>query len=194
MRDERVRTVVEAGLTIALFVVVQYLGIRLPINIAGGSISLGMLPIVVLAIRRGPVIGIFTGALCGVLDYWLLEPFFVHPAQVVLDYPIAFGAVGLAGLGARFARSMAAARDSVSSGGVAAGLALVGACGRFVAHYVSGMIFFGANAPAGQPVWLYSLVYNASYMVPSAIAVAILAAIIVPALNRAVPRVVTGGV
>jgi thiamine transporter len=69
----------------------------------------------------------------------------------------------------------------------------VGGAGRLACSFVSGIIFFGANAPEGQPVWLYSLVYNLSYIVPSLVVCAGLGALVVPALERAVPTRGEGG-
>src|SRR5512136_2744499 len=67
---------------------------RLP---QGGSINLGMVPIFWLAIRRGLTIGAFGGAVFGLVDL-AIEPFVVHPIQLVLDYPLAFAVLGLAGV------------------------------------------------------------------------------------------------
>ena len=67
----------------------------------GGSINLGMVPIFWLAIRRGPKIGIFAGAVLGVVDL-AIEPFVVNPAQFILDYPLAFACLGLAGFFCKF--------------------------------------------------------------------------------------------
>ncbi len=193
MRNERVRIIVEIGLTVALFAALQYLGIRLPINIAGGSISVAMLPIVVLALRRGPLVGVAAGALCGVVDGLLLEQFFFHPVQVVLDYPVAFGAVGLAGLGAGQVRRATESRSTLGVGLTTVPWTILGCAARLGAHWVSGVIFFASSAPAGQAAWVYSLLYNASYIVPSTVAVAVLAALIVPVLERAVPPATAAG-
>ena len=63
----------------------------------GGSITLGsMVPILILALRRGPYIGIFAGIVFGIVQlalggYWLTL------IQVLLDYPVAFGVLGIAG-------------------------------------------------------------------------------------------------
>lgn len=192
VRDDRVRLLVEAALSVALAAVLGSIKITLPWNIAGGSVSLSMLPLFVLAMRRGVWWGIAAGGLYGFVDY-LMEPFFVHWAQVLLDYPIAFGACGLAGTVRRL-RSTGAGAAAASQRALAG--ALVGGAGRLAAHFVSGVIFFGQNAPEGQPVWLYSLLYNASYLLPSVIACALAAALIVPALARAVPddRSTTGGI
>ena len=56
---------------------------------------------------------------------------------------------------------------------------VIGGLLRFLIHFIGGIVFFGSYAPEGQPVWLYSLVYNASYMIPSIILSAIVAVIII---------------
>ena len=44
---------------------------------------------------------------------------------------------------------------------------LLGSGLKFLAHVISGAVFFGNYAPKGTPVWIYSLVYNGTYMLPS---------------------------
>jgi thiamine transporter len=122
----------------------------------GGSINLGMVPIFWLALRRGPKIGIFAGAVLGVVDL-AIEPFVVHPIQFVLDYPLAFACLGLAGFFRKFSRA-----------GPAIGVA-VGGAGRFLCHFTSGVVYFPNYAPAGMSPIVYSIVYNGTYMVPSII-------------------------
>lgn len=187
MRSQRTRILVEIALSVALSAVLSMLAVRLPINFAGGTISLSMVPILVLALRRGVLPGVIAGALFGFVDY-LIEPFFVAPMQVLLDYPLAFGAVGLAGLGsALFRRAYATSPSRAALWAVP--FIVLGGAGRFAAAWVSGVVFFGQNAPAGQPVWLYSLVYNLSYIVPSiAICIAV-ALVVLPAVEFAVPTV-----
>jgi thiamine transporter len=122
----------------------------------GGSINLGMVPIFWLALRRGPKIGIFAGAVLGVVDL-AIEPFVVNPAQFILDYPLAFACLGLAG----FFRKPAILGPMMG--------VVVGGTGRFLSHFVSGVIYFPSYAPAGMSPILYSAIYNAAYMVPSII-------------------------
>ena len=55
-----------------------------------------MLPIFVLAFRRGGRVGLLGGALFGMMKL-LTDPFIMHPVQVLLDYPIPFAALGVAG-------------------------------------------------------------------------------------------------
>lgn len=188
MRNERTRIIAEVGLAVALATVLNFLAARLPINIAGGSISLTMLPIMVVALRRGPVAGILAGALFGTIDL-ILEPYIVHWAQVLLDYPVPYALVGLAGFGSpAYRKWLARDRDDRASI-VAIVWMVVGVFGRFMAHFASGVIFFRDMTPAGMDPYWYSFLYNISYVGPAAIICIALAVIVLRALNRAVPVV-----
>ncbi len=120
----------------------------------GGSINIGMIPIFWLALRRGPKIGIAAGAVFGMADL-AIEPYIVHPIQFILDYPLAFAALGLAG----FFRQWRVY-------GPVTGV-IVGGTGRFLSHFVSGIVYFSYLAPPGQSPAVYSLIYNGAYMFPS---------------------------
>jgi len=84
-----------------------------------------------LALRRGPKIGIFAGAVLGVVDL-AIEPFVVNPAQFILDYPLAFACLGLAGFFRKF-----------NAVGPVVGV-VVGGTGRFLSHFTSGVIYFSS--------------------------------------------------
>lgn len=115
----------------------------------GGSITAGsMIPIFLLALRRGPAIGILSGLAFGLIVL-IEEPFLYHPIQVLLDYPIAFGALGLAG----FFKKKPLIGVSI------------GIIGRFISHFISGVIFFSSFAPEGMNPILYSAMYNGSYLI-----------------------------
>jgi thiamine transporter len=177
---------VEAGLTIALaYVLGRFMLFKLPF---GGSVSLDMLPILVFALRRGAGPGVVTGAAYGLLNYTIDPVAIVHWAQFLLDYAVAYGLVGIAGLGSRALRArIAAGRTASAMLGTATPLAVLAMAARFAAHFVSGVVFFGAYAPAGQPVALYSLIYNATYMGPSAVLCLVATLVVLPVLERAVP-------
>jgi len=142
---------VEAAVMVALATVLSVVVVyRMP---QGGSVTpASMVPLLVLALRRGPGVGFLAGAGFGFIQF-ALEPYVVHWAQVVLDYPLAFALLGLAGLFPRLPYV-----------GVAVGIA-----GRLASHVLSGVIFFASYAPAGMNPWVYSLVYNSSYLVPELI-------------------------
>jgi len=176
---------VEIALTVALSAALHFVSIwQMPM---GGSVSLDMLPIIVLAVRRGPGVGILAGALFGVVDYFI-EPFFVTWVQIALDYPVAYGLVGLAGVVAPlWRRALNQGRSLDGMWPVAALACLIAVTARFAAHFTSGVIFFASSAPAGTPVWAYSALYNATYLVPAALLIFIPAALLLPGLERAVP-------
>lgn len=184
MVTSRTRILTEAGLSIALaYVLGRFMIFKLPF---GGSVSLDMLPILVLALRRGAVPGVVTGALYGLLNYTIDPVAIVHWAQFILDYAVAYGLVGLAGLGSQSWRQRVVS-SPVAASVIAGAFALAAMFARFGAHFLSGIVFFGAYAPAGQPVALYSLIYNATYMGPSAALCLIAALIVLPVLEKAVP-------
>ena len=120
--------------------------IKFPQLPQGGSVTAAsMLPILWLALRRGPKVGLFAAIVYGFVQV-AFDPYIVHPAQLLLDYPIAFGFLGVAGFFQK--------RPFI---GVTFGI-----IGRFVAHFFSGIIFF-AEFAEGNPV-IYSAVYNGSYL------------------------------
>lgn len=123
----------------------------------GGSITpASMLPMMLFAYVYGMGPGLTLGAVYGVLQY-ILGPWFVSVPQVLLDYPIAFAMVGLAGA----FRKMESIRLGLSLGVILASL------GRLAASLVSGVVFFAEYAAAsGLSPLVYSLGYNGSYMGP----------------------------
>ncbi len=185
MSTSRTRILVEIALTIALAAVLNALKIwRMP---QGGTVSLVMLPLFVLAVRRGPVAGAVAGALYGVVDF-LVDPFPpVHWAQYALDYPVAYLMCGFAGVAApAWKRAVDRGRQARAVWTSVVPAIALAAVARWAVHWVSGVVFFGTYAPAGQPVWLYSLLYN-SYVPLSAVLSAAAAVAVLPVLSRVVP-------
>lgn len=138
----------------------------------GGSISLVMVPIALIGIRRGLLPGIVTGAVVGLLQL-VFGSSFVHPVQLLLDYPLAFAALGLSGL-VRLSENSSSSRRIV----LLWISLLAGAAGRFVCHFVSGVVWFGEYAPEGTPVAVYSFLYNITYLIPEMIITGIVLSII----------------
>lgn len=142
----RTRILVESALLVALAGVLSVSIYTLP---NGGSITLGsMVPIFFLALRRGPKVGIPAGGVFGLVYTFVPpNPFVVNPLQYVLDYPLAFAALGLTGF--------FPSRPLVGIG--------VGIFARFICHFISGVVFFYTFA-GSENVFLYSAAYNASFL------------------------------
>lgn len=168
---KEVRLYAELAVAIALAAVLDLISKSLPLPRLpyGGSISLRALPILIIALRHGTRAGVTAGGGYGAVDF-LIHPVFVHPIQLLLDYPIALGVLGCAGW-------VWGKRTALSWGRLVLGILL--GCGlRLAAHFISGVVFFAQFAPAGQPVWLYSLGYNSIYMIPETIILILLGPLI----------------
>jgi len=126
----------------------------------GGSVSLVMVPIALIAVRRGIIPGIVTGMIVGLLQLFM-GGYYVHPIQLLLDFPLAFAALGLAGI-VRISDYENKSKRNLAVWGAL----LVGVLVRFACHFTSGIVWFGEYAPDGMPVAWYSFVYNITYLLP----------------------------
>ena len=117
----------------------------------GGSITLlSMLIICLPGYWFGLGAGLMTGVAYGILQM-IIDPYILYPAQLIVDYLLAFGALGLSGL---FTNK----KNGLTFGYLAAVL------GRYVFAVISGWIFFGEYAWEGWSALPYSLAYNAIYI------------------------------
>ena len=150
------KVLAEMAITIALATVLSYIKIfNMPY---GGSVTLGsMVPILLISFRRDIKVGVTTGIVYGFVQMFL-DGWFYSPVGMFLDYPFAFGVLGLAGL---FKKQPII--------GV-----IIGLVGRFVGHFISGVVFFGMYAPEGMSPVFYSAVYNGSYILPEMVISAVL--------------------
>lgn len=160
----KTRILVECALMIAVGTVLANIKIFTMPN--GGSITLlSMLPFVLVSFRHGTKWGLFTGLVNSLLQmmlgFWAppVPSFLYFLGEVLLDYVLAFMALGLADV---FARPF---KDRTV--GVAVGTAAVCLL-RFLCSFFSGVLIWG-NLSDGLPAWTYSLSYNASYMLPETI-------------------------
>lgn len=165
-----VRAIAEIGVAVALAAVLSWVAQAFPLRMPqGGSFGLEMLPILFIAVRRGVLPGVVAGGLFGLLQLTGVAgtPYIYHPLQALLDYPLAFAGLGLAGL------VPVGAMDRAGSVWRLAGAVAVGAGARFLCHFASGLIFFAEYAPAWEAPWLYSVTYNLLYLAPSAVVTAL---------------------
>lgn len=117
--------------------------------------------------------GLLTGVAYGVLQL-LIDPYVLYPMQLVVDYLLAFGALGLSGL-------FTNAKNGLIKGYITAVL------GRYVFAVISGWIFFASYAWEGWPPLPYSLAYNVLYLFPEAVVTVIL--LLLPPVKKAIASV-----
>lgn len=170
MFQNRLSVLTEIAILAALGVVLDKIVLfQMP---QGGSVTLVMLPIFLLAFRRGLVPALIGGFVVGTIQLFF-GGYFLNFFQVSLDYLLAYSALGLAGLFVK--EKQVPSLVSILSGATIASL------GRLFFSFLSGVIFYGEYAPKGVPVWQYSLVYNASYIVPCAALALVVLVILVKA-------------
>lgn len=170
------KQIVFAAMAIALATVVATV-IKLPSLPNGGSVTLfSMLLVTLVGYWYGPAIGIAASVAFGILQF-ITGPYVVHPIQVVIDYPLAFGALGVSGF-------FKGKKNGLLKGYVA------GVFGRFFFASLSGVIFYtvyvDSLAENMVAIWA-SLVYNMSYILPEAIITILL--ISVPAVKNALIKI-----
>jgi thiamine transporter len=150
----------------------------------GGSVSISMVPVFLMAFRWGIKGGVLTGFLLGLLQFVLGYSQIYTPVQGIIDYLVAFSVVGLAGV---FASQIKNAVQEQRRGKwitfATIGI-LIGSLLRFLSHFYTGIVFFGEYAPEGQPVAWYSLIYNGTYMLPSFILCAIVVVLVISAAPK----------
>lgn len=170
------KQLVFCAMALALATVISTV-IKLPSLPNGGSITLfSMLIVCLTGYWYGPVIGLITGVAYGILQF-IIGPYFVHPMQVLFDYPLAFGALGLSGF---FCNK----KHGLLFGYIA------GVTGRFVFHMISGLIFYTeyvGDTHGNLLAILASTQYNLSYILPEMIATIILIAL--PPVANALEKV-----
>ena len=169
----------------------------------GGFTIASMLPIILVAYMYGTKWGILTAFVYSILQMLLgfntVSAFFLPGDSqmvwwrailvILIDYVVAYTALGLGGV---FRKKFETKKVLVFGSIFAISL-------RYVAHIISGAIFFGAWAEwfftqDGFPIWgerileifsgealalVYSIIYNGTYMIPEIIITAIAAALIV---------------
>lgn len=155
-KTSKLQFLVEGSAMLALAFILSYIRIyKLP---NGGSITLGsMIPIIFIGFRYGVGRGILTGVVYGFLQF-IQEPVVIHPIQIILDYLLAFGALGISGLGCKYLESRNLNTVKMAS------LIFISILGRYIVHFISGAIYFKEYAGEQNP-WIYSLIYNGSFFI-----------------------------
>jgi len=177
-KDKKIGTTQIAFTSMAIALATAFSMLKLFAMPMGGSVTLlSMFLVTLVAYWYGPAAGILGGVVYGLLQM-AIDPYIVSIPQMLIDYPFAFGALGLAG----FLRNM---KNGLIKGYI------LGIFGRFFFSFLSGVIFFGMYAPEsfsmfGSDIplnaYTYSALYNGGYIfTEGALTVSIL---MVPAVRK----------
>ena len=155
----RIRALCEGALCVALAQILSFIKL-FPDLVNGGAITFAMFPICLYAVRWGLGRGLLAGFALGLLQLITDSAYAWGWQSMLLDYLVAYTPLGLAGL------------FRGKSWGIFPGTVL-GCAGRFLVHYISGVTIYRIYEPTSVPGFgtfdnasLYSLVYNALYMIP----------------------------
>lgn len=162
--------IAKAAICVALAYLLSMIKIfRMPM---GGTVTLAaMFPLILFAAAFGPLEGLLIGCVYGLLQL-MIDPYVIHPLQLLADYPMAYAALALA---------CAAKRLPVGDRLRLPAAVLLGYLGRWAMAVFSGVVFFAEYA-GEQNALIYSLVYNLSYLGPEALVSIVLA--FVPGMER----------
>lgn len=172
---------VEAGIMLALAVVLSHFEIyKAP---QGGSVTPGsMVPILFFAMRWGLGPGVVTGIAFGLLKI-MLGGWVFSPIQAILEYPIAFGFLGLAGIFSKAIDFNSGNELNLQTYAKIIFSVFLAIAGRFICHLLAGVIFFSEYAGTQNP-WIYSTIYQSTYLVPEFIISAVILSLLWKPLRR----------
>ncbi len=180
-RHERIRTLCEGAVSIALAVILNY--VKIDIGAQGGSINFTMVPLIIYAIRRGAGYGFAASFGYGLLKF-ALGGEVIAWQSIVFDYFLAYGVAGIAFF-ARFLKTSAPVKAVIG--------AFTACMLRFLVHFVSGVTIYAEWMPDSflgmemESVALYSFLYNGLYMIPTIICAVVVAPVLYTALERVLP-------
>ncbi|MBR5222801.1 MAG: energy-coupled thiamine transporter ThiT [Clostridia bacterium] len=147
--------------------------IEIQVGVLGGSIDFVMIPLFIIAFRHGVLYGVGSGLVFGLIKCLIGGGIGYGLPSILLDYVLAYGAVGLAGA---FKRKNWAIELST----------FVGCLARFAIHFISGVTIYMITVPTevesigvtfANPV-IFSIVYNALYMLPNTVIAVIVMALL----------------
>lgn len=163
------RQLVESAIMIAIGTILSMITIASPWKLGGGVTVCSMLPLVILSFRHGTKVGVFASSVYGLIQMILgfsnvqyATNFLMAAGIVIFDYIVAFGLVGFSAVFKNAFQNRLWA--------IVAGVAFTFTL-RLLCHFVTGVWIWEALWPneLGWAAWIWSLAYNASYMIPEII-------------------------
>ena len=179
-KAQNLRALCESAIMIALATVLallQFPPFRIALWGQGGSIDFVMIPLIIIGYRRGAKWAIPAGLVHGLIDCLVSGGIGWGLPSILLDYVIAYGAVGVAG----FFRKQ--------KHGLVVG-AIVASVARFIVHFISGVTIYKIAVGTSVEIFgdnasiIYSIVYNGSYMLGNMIIAVLVVMLLKKPLDR----------
>lgn len=163
MRNKKLLCLVECAMMVALSFGLSFVKPwQMPL---GGSVTIcSMLPIMLIGIKYGPVVGLSTGFVYSLtqLAQGFMEGDISYAAgeagvfitAMLFDYVVPYTLLGLSGILGKNSRW-------APIGGMGIAVTL-----RFLCHYLTGVTIWAQWTPEGWTSWIYSAAYNGGYLLP----------------------------
>ena len=166
MKKSNVLRLTECAILLALGTILSvFKVVELPY---GGSVTLAsLLPLILISYRYGVAWGLGCGVVYGAIQQLLglstlkyCTTAYSYVIVILFDYIVAFAVIGLGGL---FRKKLKNQSVSLASGAILVCIL------RYACHVFSGAtVWAGISIPTGAS-FVFSLIYNATYMVPETI-------------------------
>ncbi len=192
--NNKTKTMVECAILIAATVILSFIKIyEAPL---GGSVTLfSMVPLMIISIRHGLGWGLGSAFIFSIFKLWMGAGNFAYVPTltgiivvILLDYIVAYTSIGLAGAFRKFKF----AKNEKTNLTVIALIGVSFACVvRFMSHFVNGAVVWyeiTKNLEWNEYVqtvgmWLYSFVYNITYLGPETLMTLVAVPVIVTVLG-----------
>lgn len=168
--------VVETAVLTAIAVLFELIATFVPIfqMPQGGRVSLVLLPVIIVTLRRGFLYGSISGFITGIVVF-MLDGFFIHWGSIIFDYILAFSLVGVVAV---FKKDVF--KNNILKFILAITLASLI---RYLIHSFSGVIFFSDFTD--KNAWFYSFIlYNLPYNLGSYLLSLVLGILIYPQFSK----------
>ena len=169
-KQNKMLRLVESGLMLAMATVLSMVKV-LDLPYGGSITAFSALPILLVAYRHGTVQGLLTAAAHALIQLMLGANALSYAtsaaaavAIVVLDYLLAFTVLGLGGIFRRKCESQGTA--------LVLGALLTGVL-RYTLHTIAGCTVWAGLSIPTEAALVYSLAYNATYMIPETLVTAL---------------------
>lgn len=159
MNNKKIKIIAEVAVASALAFVLSF--IKLKVNQSYG-ITLSIIPIYFISMRRGVRAGLTSGFVIGLIRIVTGNFTMLSVLQVVIEYLFAFMCAGLTGLWANKFQKQAKAKNDTKAIFTLSIATLFGTIVEYFVHFVAGVIYWGSYAPEGMSPVLFSAVANST--------------------------------